>query len=274
MDGVDVAGLRVTVCLPAEARDEVMAATARAMAPFETDHSSDSWQQDIWDWWAVRGGSDGSGYLVAPGCADDPRLIHDWPRSDGTELPSEPGRCAGGPRRSLDFAKPRAEAEEHLRNGWDLWQLISAGDNEILPLSHFQTRYEPGSHEDLCCHWIYPYRKQPGVREFHARWDRPTPPGALTFGDAGSTDLASRFAGSRDAFMARSAPGALCHSGHLLTLDGWWIEPEPGYHVHGRCADPVPCAHTPEDPRCVDDPVAYLEALPDDALLVRLKCHV
>ncbi|WP_439678264.1 hypothetical protein [Embleya sp. MST-111070] len=272
-----MAGLRVTVCLPAKAGGgDLAAAIGAAMAPFEEDHTSDE-ARDIWDSWTVRGGSDGCGYFVAPGHADDPRLIHDTPRSDGEELPSLPGMSAGGPRETLDFTQPRTRARAALGAGWELWRRIRADGRPVRPLSRFETRYEP---EHAVCpgpeaHWDY--AAQPEVREFHDRWSRMKDiPGMLNFGYSTIRDLDAWFAGDREEFVQREAPRALRHFGDLLTLDGWWIETgrrnDPG--VHGPCTEPVPCKHAPHDPLCLTDPVTYLETLPDDTLLVTLKCHV
>ncbi|WP_406375438.1 hypothetical protein OG788_37525 [Streptomyces sp. NBC_00647] len=57
----------------------------------------------MWDSRRIRGGGNGLGFAVAPGFADDPRLIHDDPALDGTPRPSAPGVCAGGPRALLAF---------------------------------------------------------------------------------------------------------------------------------------------------------------------------
>ncbi|MFJ8747656.1 hypothetical protein ACIRL2_51075 [Embleya sp. NPDC127516] len=271
-----MAGLRMTVCLPAKARDgDLAAAIGAAMAPFEEDHTSDE-ARDIWDRWTVRGGSDGCGYFVAPGYADDPRLVHDTPWSVGEELPSLPGMSAGGPREALDFTEPRTRARTALGAGWDLWRRINADGRPVQPLSRFKARYESEHGASSVPEAFWDYRAQPKVGEFYDHWDRTTRiPGMLNFGYSSLTDLDSWFAGDREEFVEREAPRALRHFGDLLTLDGWWIEAgRNDAGVHGPCGEPVPCEHAPDDPLCLTDQITYLESLPDDALLVTLKCHV
>ncbi|WP_328460892.1 hypothetical protein [Streptomyces sp. NBC_00448] len=55
----------------------------------------------------------------------------------------------------------------------------------------------------------------------------------------------------------------------VLTLDGWWIEPN-GAAVHGSCG-PLGCGHTA--PPVGPDTESYLAALPGDTVLVRLRGH-
>src|SRR5690606_14996439 len=100
-----MAGLRLTVCLPAQAHADLDTALARALEPFHID--CEAVDRAMWDWWAVRGGSDQSGFRILPGCENDARLIHDAAAYDGQSLPSKPGWCAGGPRGLLDFDGPR-----------------------------------------------------------------------------------------------------------------------------------------------------------------------
>ncbi|TQK49849.1 hypothetical protein FBY35_0123 [Streptomyces sp. SLBN-118] len=97
-----MAGIRVVVCLPAQAADNVEAAIADVLAPFERD-SGIEWRE-IWDSWTIRGGSETTGFSVLPGFEGDPKLIHDSPRYDGKPMPSLLGKCAGGPRGMLDLS--------------------------------------------------------------------------------------------------------------------------------------------------------------------------
>ncbi|MFF1367547.1 hypothetical protein [Streptomyces virginiae] len=61
---------------------------------------------------------------------------------------------------------------------------------------------------------------------------------------------------------------------HVLTLDGWWYgEDEPA--VHGGCDGPDACVHRPPLPWLRGATrTGYLEELPGDTLLVKLRCHV
>ncbi len=183
-----MAGIRVIVCLSPGAMDDLAGALAEALAPFEL-FSGPEWR-GIWDWWAIRGGSDGSGFSPLPGFKDDPRLIHDDRRSDGELLPSLPGMCAGGPRGLLDFSEFR--------------------------------------------------------------------------------EMSSRMVQVRD--QAGGPYVAHCWQPDVLTLDGWWIE--DGLHpVHGICESAESCAHMAVGRQYQHDIGGCLEALANDVLLVKLKCH-
>ncbi|MDG6108660.1 hypothetical protein Daura_24975 [Dactylosporangium aurantiacum] len=63
--------------------------------------------------------------------------------------------------------------------------------------------------------------------------------------------------------------------GELLDLAGWWIE--RNYRpVHGACDSLAGCPHREgrTEPWTWVDIAAYLERLPGDVLIVRLRCHV
>jgi hypothetical protein len=84
-------------------------------------------------------------------------------------------------------------------------------------------------------------------------------------------------AGGREAFadaVVRRKTGA----GSLLTLDGWWIEPD-GEAYHGECASSS-CAHGPhayaEAVLRLGAPEAkpgYLRELPGDVIVVQVHGH-
>lgn len=166
-----MAHIWVTVCLPPEAVDDLMGSLARALAPFEM--YSDNPDRGVWDSWRIRGGGEGLGFTIRPGFENDPRLVHDSPRYDGSLLPRRPGECAGGPKELLDVAG----------------------------------------------HTV--------------RW------------------------------------------ADVLTLDGWWIEgTEDGFAFYAGCDHAEhPCEHTFERPIPPGGNEAYLEALPDSSVLVRVHCH-
>lgn len=163
-----MARMRVAVCLPPGSAKELNSAIEEALAPFEM-YSNIEWRE-IWDWWTIRGGSDGTGFSVLREFEGSPILIHDSPRYDGESLPSLPGKCAGGPRGMLTLSGERRS-----------WQ------------------------------------------------------------------------------------------SDLLTLDGWWIENENP--VHGTCDGQLACAHMRDGWRYAEDPVAYLESLDPEVILVKLLCH-
>ncbi|MFF1408895.1 hypothetical protein ACFVX6_03700 [Streptomyces sp. NPDC058289] len=77
---------------------------------------------------------------------------------------------------------------------------------------------------------------------------------------------------TREEFVTDGAGWALRHH-NIPTLDGWWCEAgdEP---LHGACDDPATCPHDPPPTRRPGGTAAYLAGLPDDALLVYLRCHI
>lgn len=91
-------------------------------------------------------------------------------------------------------------------------------------------------------------------------------------------------AGEREEFVGNEVSRAARRT-DLLTLDGWWVEARisrssverltRGIPVHGACDSPATCPHMLDlDERAYRaDITAYLEALPEDAVIVSLKCH-
>ncbi|MER6313934.1 hypothetical protein ABT237_09220 [Streptomyces sp. NPDC001581] len=274
-----MAGMRIVVCLPGEARSRLDEAVAEAMSPFEIDYSRGE-ELDIWDGWWIRGGADGGGFQLLPGYEEDPRVVHDGPRGDGTREPSLPGRCAGGPREALAFAEIRAEAAGLARAAWDLWHGLAPHHPPAEP--HREVSDRP---------WSTPDEFRAGrlaEQEAEAAFDAQPLVAAYREGVAallaahrgyelGGGFLYNGAAGAvgwtgREEFAAEETAWMPGHD-HVLTLDGWWYgEDGP---VHGACDGPGDCPHAPPLPepyRCFTS--GYLEALPGDTLLVHVRCHV
>jgi hypothetical protein len=116
------------------------------------------------------GGSNGRGFAVVRGYEDDPRLVHDEPRYDGTPAPSAPGVCAGGPRALLDFSRPQAASERATAASWHLWQRLSGVHPPALPLKVFVERWRndpdafPGGPRDDGM--VAAYRAQPLIKAY------------------------------------------------------------------------------------------------------------
>ncbi|MEU6296086.1 hypothetical protein [Streptomyces erythrochromogenes] len=276
-----MAGYGLTVCLPGEARDRLEDAVADAMEPFRIEgdrpYSDDLW---IWDHWRITGGADGCGYRVRPGHEGDARLVHDQPLGDGTRESSRPGWCAGGPRGLLVVGEDRERAVRLAGVVWDGWR-------ELLrehPPGRPWREYEPVRSAGLGAH-AYTER----YRAAHAVYLAQTPAAAFRqWADGLSLDPADetfrfalfgtsdprRWIGERDReeFVAREAERATgpCN---LLTVEGWWWE-EGHRPVHGACDDPATCPHTPPAAPGPAGTAAHLAGLPDDTLLVYVRCHV
>ncbi|GED89819.1 hypothetical protein TNCT6_69040 [Streptomyces sp. 6-11-2] len=61
-----MAGVWVTVCLPAEAAGDIEGALAEALAPFCLDTADNPADRGMWDERRIRGGSNGRGFAIAP----------------------------------------------------------------------------------------------------------------------------------------------------------------------------------------------------------------
>lgn len=122
-------------CLPAAAADDVEAALATALAPFEMYSDDKHVDRGMWDRWTIRDASTEAEFAIAPGHWDDPRLIHDMPTRTARPGPARPGVCAGGLRGLLDFSRPSTAAERLHGASWDLWQELAATHPPAVPLA-------------------------------------------------------------------------------------------------------------------------------------------
>ncbi|MFI0943192.1 hypothetical protein [Streptomyces sp. NPDC021020] len=270
-----MAGTSITVCLPAGAADDVEAAVAEAMAPFEIDHTAGD-DRDIWDAWYVSGGTaHGGGFTVLPGREHDSRLLHEipgrWWRPGSQATPNEFGWCAGGPRGLLDFSASREEAAELAEAAWQRWHELARELPEPRARDVFRARRrtDPGySREQAAAD----YRAQPLLRAFEDYLET-LPTERYWWGFLRSMDPVTDIGpASLEEFLVRTLPSAL-NTRNVLTLDGWWHEDgAPG--IHGACPSPAACPHTPGVPAGQDHVDAYLLDLPADTLLVNVHCHV
>ncbi|MGW1775260.1 hypothetical protein [Streptomyces sp. NPDC002104] len=260
----------IVVCLPGEDRSRLEEALGEAMAPFRRERDRAE-ELEIWDGWYIRGGLDGGGFELLPGYADDPRLVHEGPG------PSLPGRCAGGPREAMALAEIRAEGAAQAGAAWDLWQ-------ELVPLHPPFVPERPGRL------WSNPeeYRIELRARA-EARVAFDAQPLVLAYRERVAALQAAHRGHDLTGILHGGSVHSVSHLGkrefvdeetaclpyfpYVLTLDGWWCgEDGP---VHGACDGPASCPH----PAPIVEPhrygaARYLEALPGDTLLVRVRCHV
>ncbi|MEU6234341.1 hypothetical protein [Kitasatospora sp. NPDC047058] len=265
-----MAGVRVTVCLPAEAAGDIVGALDEALAPFYLDTDDNPADRGMWDSRRILGGSDGTGFAIAAGREDDPGLVHDEPRNDGTPCPSAPGVCAGGPRALLDFSQPLAASERAVSASWDLWHRLSAVHPPAVPLADFVDRWEndefPGDRwgDEM----FAAYRGQPLIQAYLDH------PHSLGWGFLGfpfqKEHPVIHYEGDREAYI-REFTDRYPPNTDVLTLDGWWLEGGSNA-VHATC-DPAECPHERPGPAVWPGSEAYLAALPGDTILVRLRCH-
>lgn len=275
-----MAGYRLTVCLPGQARDRLDEAVGEALAPFFLDRDGDISQDlRIWDGWAIRGGAEGAGYRILPGHEADPRIVHDHPLWNGTREDSRPGWCAGGPRGLLEVAGPSARTGELAGTAWDRWQEILREHPAPRPWEDFlpdRSAMEWPEFQVACLAAHAEYLAQTPAGPFR-KWAAGLPADPVPGGfDSFLRDLEDPFSvfrgSTRKGFVQRGAGWAAAR-GNLLTLDGWWCE--QGYDpLHGACDDPAACPHTPSATGEPGSAAAYLAGLPDDTLLVSVRCHV
>lgn len=273
-----MAGVTVTVCLPAEAADDIEAALSKALAPFSSDTDDNPVDRGMWDSRRIRGGSNGRGFAVAPGHADDARLIHDAPACDGTLRPSAPGVCAGGPRALLDFSQPLLASERAAAASWDLWHTLSAVHPAAIPLAEFLDRWHndptafPG--DRYADAMFSAYRAQPLIKAY---LDHPHSLGLGFLGFLGDTDPSEHpvigYAGTRAEYI-RDTTWPTTPNTDVLTADGWWLEvyERSTEAVHASC-EPGLCPHDPPLPAVWPGSEPYLADLPGDTILVRVHCH-
>ncbi|MFJ9777860.1 hypothetical protein ACIRVF_42585 [Kitasatospora sp. NPDC101157] len=249
----------LTVCLPPTDPADVPDALAAAMAPFWYDAEIPSggvWQGE-WDWWHIFGGDGAAGLAVRAGYEADLRLARNPLWSDGSLRPSQPAeRCDGGPRGLLDLDRDRAPAADAAGADWDGWAAFSADFEPALSQRAMTESVPPGP--------------DAGNRAYAAFYEQPLIRAAAAWraGDLQApwwtrvSDPVAHFTGGREQYVRRVA-SRVVPTNVLLTLDGEWLDGtlnalEPGALVGHRYFDFAD---------------RYLDALAEDALMVRIRFH-
>lgn len=262
----------VTVCLKADAAPDVMVALGAALAPFG-ETSETEWDQGfLWDSWRI----DADGFWVVAGSEEDPRLIH-----EGPDTPSLPGRCAGAPRALIDLSQAPSLGYSLAACAWDVWHDLARQHPPALPYGMVlaQLRREHGS-----SNWFDPeavnarFEAQPLIQAFRAAH----PLGGRSADRFSAeflfhpTALIDAIGWNRENWVEDRVP-QLTGGSDLLTLDGWWIETD-GTANHGTCGSG--CDHAPTEYNRArrnsnfrTGMLRYLEALPEDALMVQVRGH-
>lgn len=270
-----MAGMCITVCLPAREAVRVEAAVADAMAPFEIDYTRGE-ELDIWDSWRITGGTvHGGGFNVLPGHEGNSRLIHElpsrWPTSSPTP-PNDFGWCAGGPRELLDFSASREEAAELAEAAWRQWRTLAAELPAPRPREFYDARHNVDPWKYSSEQAAADHCAQPLVRAFED-YLRTLPTERYRYWFLHSMDPVLGVGSvGREEFVASEVEGALRRR-NLLSLEGWWYE-DGGPGIHGACHTPADCPHEPELTAGYDHIDRYLRALPGDTLLINVHCHV
>lgn len=99
----------LTVCLSAEAQQDLHAAIEQALAPFDFNGDHEPYRGE-WDSWRL--GRPGEEFDVLPGHEEDPRLVRAPLDVHGEPRQWRHGQCDGGPRSLLDFEGMRTRAAQ------------------------------------------------------------------------------------------------------------------------------------------------------------------
>jgi hypothetical protein len=174
----------------------------------------------------------------------------------------------------VDFTRPQAAMERAFGASWDLWRELSAIYPAAVPLADFLQRAEtdPEAFPDdpYGDAMFAAYREQPLIKAYR---DHPFSLrlGRLSFPNPSEHPVIEHQE-DREAYVNALSPEDYYAwlQRDVLTLDGWWVEPDGLLAVHGAC-DPDRCVHTA--PAVGPATELYLASLPSDTLLVRLHCH-
>lgn len=255
---------RVNVCLPAAAGEDVKAALAEAMAPFDMNLSPDFNPNATWDWWRIDAGV-GERFAVRPAHDGDARLIHGDP-NDGCH-PREPLRCDGGPRGMLDFDATRREALTAALNSWEAQQLdfqrLVADHPPARPLTDFLARHAADPDTYPREQAVADHHAQPLIRALNHRsvWDRYPGLGIWVLGP--DTDPITAYTQDPQPAFARAETWSIARPA-MLTLDGEWVGLKP--YDWDRQGEDDADAYARRS-------TAYLDGLDGDCIIVRLLCH-
>lgn len=214
--------------------------------------------QSRWDGWKIGGRWRGQ-FPIAD--ARDAIATSPNSRFAALEAPVKPGYCDGGRKRSLDLSRLRAEKSAEAEVDWNAYAGCVFGTPEALPWRVFAERVDQSgnggySMEDA----RKEYAAQPRVAAIRA---------SEKFGGWWNDPLETFDSVTRDEYAATQAARAV--PGYA-TLDavhgGGWIAPgRMGWFGMGSDTSDSYAEYTARMNALVD-------ALPDDAWLVLLDCHI
>lgn len=226
-----------TVFLPPTRPELVIEALTAALAPFDyNDYLREPFDDNAaWDRWQPPGRD----WLpLLPAHAGDPHAV----RVDGVVV--------AAPKAMVDFVAVHREAREEAAGLWDAWADLVRRHPGTLPRAHFARLHgDPGRGE---AEWLL----QPAVQEVAqaaATQEHPHFSFAVL-----TADPAEFLAGDRDAYLALASAEAFATYAYV-TLGGDWLTEytgDRGWATH------------------VLEMSAYVDALPDDAMIARAWCHM
>jgi hypothetical protein len=163
---------------------------------------------------------------------------------------------------------------------WDVWRDLSDRYPPAQTMARIADRYRPSPHHGFDFEAVKTeFESQPLIQAFKQAHpigvrDRLAYSDDFVFHPNG---LIPQAAEGREAFADAFVP-LKAGAGGLLTLDGWWVEPD-GEAYHGECVGSV-CPHGPHPyaelvhrlGAAVAKP-AYLRELPGDVIIVQVHGH-
>lgn len=208
-------------------------------------------KQSTWDYWRI-GGRWGGYFPFRP---EHRGLVVQG--DGGWDSPDKrmPDHCDGGPKLALDLARLREEKADAARKTWTSYQALVAGTPEAMPWSVFRDNISEGGGYTVE-QARTEYHSQPRVQRIAASEDFRWHDDAISqFGQPEKLYVAKE--------TARAVPGYA-----LVTLDGRWMAPgKMGWFGMSSESDSDRIGYW-------ETANAYIEALPDSAILVALDCHV
>ena len=204
-------------------------------------------------------------FLVRPEHDGDPRLVHNdaqvdsrsadqrpWWRSRPRAPRRTPLRCAGGPKRLLDFEAGRARARTAADSGWDAFAALVASHPPAESVSRLIARHHDDPDPRTAAK--AEHLAQPLMQAIAQRALRRNDPHFGMF--FLTNDPIEHFGEDKAAFVHRAGAHYLVTYA-LITVDGTWMDQN-----NDDPAQPFPIQ--------MDD---YLMALDDDAYVLRVLCH-
>jgi len=229
---------RVTVCVTVPDGQPVAEAVAAALAPFDM---ADDPENGRWDGWSINAGD-----RTLPVLADraaDPRIVR---MSD-----PPPDRCDGAPRGLLDFTADRAAARARAETDWAQWHRVAAAHPAGRSLRELMRHHPVVEARRL-------HMAQPVIQAYLA--EHHLDPDRFLFQDF--SDPIGHY-GDDPAAYVRHRVARVAPTEELLRLDGVWTDD----------ADFGDQADESRWDRYYPAADAYIDALPPDVYIIRVRIH-
>lgn len=206
-----------------------------------------------WDWYAI-GSRWGGSLRYRPGCAEQVLNADRGPAASRETPKIAPLRCDGGPIRALDIQGTREEAADEARRALEQWTALTAG----LPAAKSWAQHRdmtdtvPGYTIDQA---RTDYRAQPLVRALRGS--------DFEWADDPVAQYSRPLADLQDEARAQAVLGYA-----LVRRDGTWLAPgDMGWFASSSDNEASRLLYR-------EAANAYVDALPEDAWLIMVDCHI